>query len=131
MAIIGVGTPESGRKFASLLNPPLPTDVLYVDPPREVYAALGLYSGLSRTFLNAATPRAIQARGMDALKEATKNYTMIPPPKWDDALQQGGLMVIAPNGEVAYAWRDEGTADHAPIQAVLDATRGAAGVAAR
>ena len=62
----------------------------------------------------------LQERGLDALKAATKNYTMIPPPKADDALQQGGLMVV--NGkDVLYAWRDEGTADHAPVAQILAA----------
>ncbi len=124
LVILGVGTPEGGRKFAGLLNPPLPVDVLYVDPERVVYRTLGLYSGLARTFFNAATPKAIQATGLDAVKEAAKNYTMIPPPKPDDALQQGGLIVVDGAGAVSFAWRDEGTADHAPIAAVLAAVTG-------
>ena len=120
MAIVGVGLPASAKKFARLLNPPLSEDVIFVDPTRQSYEALGLYKGLARTFLNAATPKAIQERGLDALKAATKNYEMIPPPKPDDALQQGGLLVV--NGaQVLYAWRDEGTADHAPIAQILAA----------
>ena len=91
-----------------------------MDPSRQAYEALGLYKGLARTVLHAATPTAIKERGLDALKAATKNYEMIPPPKPDDALQQGGLLVV--NGAaVLYAWRDEGTADHAPLAQVLAA----------
>ncbi len=94
--------------------------MLFVDPSRASYEALGLYKGMMRTFANAATPKAIQERGLDSLKAATKNYTMIPPPKADDALQQGGLLVV--NGkDVLYAWRDEGTADHAPVAQILAA----------
>ena len=129
MVVVGVGTPESGRKFSGLLNPPLPAELLYVDPERQVYSALGLYSGVGPTFLSPATPAALKARGMDAVKEATKNYTMIAPPKFDDALQQGGLIVVGPSGEVAYAWRDAGTADHAPVDAVLAAARSAVATA--
>ena len=117
-----MGTPESGRKFCAALTPPLPEDVLFVDPSRELYEALGLYKGIARTFFNKATPAAIQARGLDGLKAATANYTMIAPPRPDDALQQGGLLVV--DGErVMYAWRDEGTGDHAPLAEVLAACR--------
>ena len=120
LVIVGVGLPASAKKFARLLTPPLPEEVLFVDPSRASYEALGLYKGMARTFLNAATPKALQARGLDALKAATKNYEMIPPPKADDALQQGGLLVL--NGaDVLYAWRDEGTADHAPVSQILAA----------
>lgn len=130
LRIIGVGTAEGGRKFAGLLNPPLPVDLLYVDPQRELYQALGLYHGYARTFFNKATPLAIQKRGLDAVKEAAKNYTLIPPPNgMDDGIQQGGLLVVGPLGEIAYAWRDEGTADHAPIEAVMAAVRSAAATA--
>jgi hypothetical protein len=120
LVIIGVGTPASGRTFCAKLTPSLAETSLFVDPSREVYETLGLYKGLARTFLNKATPAAISARGTDGLKEAAKNYTMIPPPKGEDALQQGGLLVLD-GASVLFAWRDEGTADHAPIDAVLGA----------
>ena len=125
LVILGVGTPASGRKFASALTPPLDESLLFVDPERRTYAALGLYSGLARTFANAATPKALAARGLDGVKAAAKNYAMIAPPKPDDALQQGGLLVVD-GAAVRYAWRDEGTADHAPVGDVLAACCGAA-----
>jgi hypothetical protein len=125
LVILGVGVPESGRKFCAALTPPLAEELLFVDPECGVYAALGLYKGLARTFLNKATPAALKARGLDGVKEAAKNYTMIPPPKPEDALQQGGLLVVD-GPRVLYAWRDEGTADHAPVGEVLSACCGVA-----
>jgi hypothetical protein len=125
---LGVGKPESGRKFCAALTPPLAEELLFVDPACGVYAALGLYKGLARTFLNKATPAALQARGLDGLKAAAKNYSMIAPSKAEDALQQGGLLVVD-GARVLYAWRDEGTADHAPVEEVLAACC-AAGAAA-
>ncbi len=121
---MSVGTPESARKFAALLSPPIPPSLVFVDPARALYAALGLYSGLGRTFANAATPRALRERGLDGIKAAAKNYTMLAPPKADDALQQGGLLVVD-GPRVLYAWRDEGTADHAPVADVLAAVAAA------
>lgn len=128
LAIVGVGSPEGARTFAARLTPPLPVEVLFVDPGREVYRALGLYSGLARTFFNPATPKAIQARGLEGVKAAAKNYTMIAPKQSDDALQQGGLLVVDAQGNVAYAWRDEGTGDHAPVAQVLAAVAAAAAI---
>jgi len=129
LVVLGVGTPASGRLFCSRLTPALPEASMFVDPQRRVYAALGLYSGFGRTFLQPETGRAVTAPGFgDALRAATKNYTMVAPPKPDDALQQGGLLVL--DGEkVLYAWRDAGTADHAPLGDVLAAVA-AAGAAA-
>ena len=131
LVVISIGTVEKGKLFASLLNPPLPESLLYLDGSREVYTALGLYHGIARTFFNPATPKAIVAKGLDAVREATKNYTMIVPPVADDSLQQGGLLVVGPTGSVTYAWRDEGTADGAPIAEVMAAVRAAAASAGR
>lgn len=126
--VVSIGTVENGRRFASLLNPPLPQELLYLDPSRETYTALGLYHGVGRTFFNPATPKAIAAKGLDSVREATKNYTLIAPTVMDDSLQQGGLLVVGPTGDVTYAWRDEGTADGAPIGEVMAAVRDAAAV---
>jgi hypothetical protein len=128
LVVISIGTVEKGKLFAGLLSPPFPESMLYLDASREVYAALGLYNGIARTFFNPATPKAIAAKGLDLVREAAKNYTLIAPSATDDALQQGGLLVVGPTGNVTYAWRDEGTADGAPIEAVMAAVRDAAAV---
>lgn len=118
LAVVGVGPPESGAKFCD--KAAFPAENLYVDPSREVYDALGCYHGLARTFFNKATPNAIVARGMDQFKASVQNYEMIAPKNSTDALQQGGLFIFR-DGEVLYSRKDEGTADHAPMDEVLAA----------
>ena len=125
LVVISVATPAGGRQFCAKLTPPLPEANMFCDPNREVYSALGLYKGVARTFFTKATPEAINRRGLDSIKLAATNYTMIPPPQPADSLQQGGLLVVD-GGRTLYAWRDEGTGDHAPIEAVLEACRRAA-----
>lgn len=124
LRIISVGQPAAARKFAAALTPPLPESLLFMDPDRAVYAALGLYSDMSRLFFSPATPAAVAARGpegMAAMQKANTNYLRagLPTPKLADTTQQGGLVVIDSSGAVSYAWRDAGTGDHAPISAVL------------
>ena len=119
-----MGQPPAARKFAAALTPPLPETLLFMDPDRAVYSALGLYSDASRLFFSPATPAAMAARGADglaSLQKANTNYLRagLPSPKLADTTQQGGLVVIDSKGSVSYAWRDAGTGDIAPISAVL------------
>jgi peroxiredoxin len=48
-----------------------------------------------------------------------------------DNLQQGGVLVVDGDGDVAYLHRDRHTGDHAPTGDVIDAAMGAAALAAR
>lgn len=119
---VGVGTPASALEVCNRI--PFPVENLVADPDRATYKSLELYEGLSRTFFNRATPLALMKRGDTTnLREATKNYKMILPPKNDDAFQQGGMFVFK-GREVLYARKDEGTADHAPLKDVLGACCG-------
>ncbi|KAI3785167.1 hypothetical protein L1987_44280 [Smallanthus sonchifolius] len=55
----------------------------------------------------------------EALRKATKNYTIEATP--DDrasVLQQGGMFVFK-GKELLYAWKDEGTGDHAPLDDIF------------
>lgn len=121
--VIGAGTPSSGKIFCSKL--PFPEENLFVDPERGVYSALGCYEGLSRTFMDPSTAAALQKRGLDGVRDAAKNYSMIPPINMQSALQQGGVFVVD-GARVLYSWRDGGTGDHAPIEDVLGALPAAA-----
>lgn len=113
---IGVGAPNKARILAERL--PFPMESLYADPERKAYDVLGLYYGLGRTFFNPASAK-VFAR-FEALQKAVKNYTIEATP--DDrsgVLQQGGMFVFK-GKELVYAWKDEGTGDHAPMDDVFN-----------
>ncbi|KAJ4791268.1 Prostamide/prostaglandin F synthase [Rhynchospora pubera] len=113
---IGVGTPDKARILAERL--PFPLENLYADPDRKAYYLLGLYYGLARTFLNPASRKAFSR--FEAIKEATKNYTIkATPDDVSSVLQQGGMFVFR-GKELMYARKDEGTGDHAPLEDVLN-----------
>ncbi|XP_062212286.1 uncharacterized protein LOC133913221 [Phragmites australis] len=114
---IGVGTPDKARILADRL--PFPLDSLYADPERKAYNVLGLYHGLGRTLFSPASAK-IYSR-LDSIKKATKNYTLEgTPADLTGVLQQGGMFVFR-GKELMYAWRDEGTGDHAHLDDVLSA----------
>lgn len=120
-----MGTPESGRKFCSKL--PFPEDTLFVDPERRAYEVLQLYKEFAAPGSNgfdalSKTWNALQKRGLDSVRDAAKNYEMIPPPNNDlsAVTQQGGLFVFD-GDKVLYAWRDGTVADHAPMEEIMGA----------
>jgi len=116
---IGVGTSDKARILADGL--PFPLDSLYADPERKAYDVLGLYHGLGRTLFSPASAK-IYSR-LDSIKEATKNYTLKgTPADLTSVMQQGGMFVFR-GKELLYAWRDEGTGDHAPLDDVLGICR--------
>nr|XP_020187303.2 prostamide/prostaglandin F synthase [Aegilops tauschii subsp. strangulata] len=116
---IGVGTSDKARILADGL--PFPVDSLYADPERKAYDVLGLYHGLGRTLFSPASAK-IYSR-LDSIKEATKNYTLKgTPADLTGVMQQGGMFVFK-GKELLYAWRDEGTGDHAPLDDVLGICR--------
>ncbi|KAM7262406.1 hypothetical protein ACFE04_000089 [Oxalis oulophora] len=113
---VGVGTPDKARVLAERL--PFPIDTLYADPERKAYDILGLYFGLGRTFFNPASTKVFSR--IDSIKKATENYTIAATP--DDrssVLQQGGMLVFK-GKKLLYAWKDEGTGDHAPLDDVFN-----------
>ncbi|KAL9262957.1 Thioredoxin-like protein [Drosera capensis] len=113
---VGVGTPDKARMLAELL--PFPLECLYADPERKAYDVLGLYYGIGRTFFNPASLKVFSRR--DSLKKAAKNYTIdATPADRSGVLQQGGMLVFRGN-ELLYAWKDEGTGDHAPLEDIFD-----------
>ncbi|KAF7044037.1 hypothetical protein CFC21_053317 [Triticum aestivum] len=116
---IGVGTSDKARILADGL--PFPVDSLYADPERKAYDVLGLYHGLGRTLFSPASSK-IYSR-LDSIKEATKNYKLKgTPADLTGIMQQGGMFVFR-GKELLYAWRDEGTGDHAPLDDFLGICR--------
>ncbi|KAJ0041194.1 hypothetical protein Pint_27846 [Pistacia integerrima] len=100
-----------------LVQLPFPMDCLYADPDCKAYNLLGLYYGIGRTFFNPKSVKVLSRFG--ALQKAVKNYTIEATP--DDkrgVLQQGGMFVFK-GKDLLYAWRDEGTGDHAPFDDIF------------
>ncbi|KAK9066978.1 hypothetical protein SSX86_014302 [Deinandra increscens subsp. villosa] len=132
---IGIGEPKKAQILAERL--PFPSDSLYADPERKAYNILGLYYGIGRTFFNPAsvissflhllkaTYTMKTLSRFEALKEAVKNYTIeATPDDTSSVLQQGGMFVFK-GKELLYAWKDEGTGDHAPLDDIFDICRNA------
>nr|GEV29514.1 prostamide/prostaglandin F synthase [Tanacetum cinerariifolium] len=114
---IGIGEPKKARVFAERLSFPL--DSLYTDPERKAYNLLGLYYGIGRTFFNPASAKVLTKSRFEALKKATENYTIeVTPDDRGSVLQQGGMFVFK-GKELLYAWKDEGTGDHAPLDDIF------------
>jgi peroxiredoxin len=112
---VGVGTPDKARVLAERL--PFPLDTLYADPERKAYDILGLYFGIRRTFFNSAN-RNLWSRFQSTKKETNYTITATPDDK-SGVLQQGGMLVFK-GKQLVYAWKDEGTGDHAPLDDVFN-----------
>lgn len=123
LVVIGVGSGLSALKVCEKTG--FPSSMIFGDPSREVYRVLALENGIDKTFASMATPLALLNRGLDGLKEGTRNYVPIPPRRPDDVFQQGGLFIFE-DGVTAYGWSDQGTGDHAPLGDVLNVCCGAA-----
>ena len=108
------------KTFSSAV--PFPSELLILDPDRQLHDSFELKSGLGPTFFNKATPDAMQKYTFKAFTNAAKDYKFVKPPTNDAALQQGGTFVFD-GDDVLYAHIDQGTADHAPIEDVLASLR--------
>jgi peroxiredoxin len=110
LVVVGNGSAMFARMFAEdqkLLG------AVYTDPTRAVYRALGMKDGIK------------SALKLGALKNAWRAYragyrqTSVQ----GDPLQQGGVLVVGPDGAIAYAYLSETAGDHPPVDEVLDALR--------
>mmetsp|Transcript_18632 Transcript_18632/g.52061 ORF Transcript_18632/g.52061 Transcript_18632/m.52061 type:complete len:116 (+) Transcript_18632:562-909(+) len=96
--------------------------VIFADPDNVTYDALGFYKGLARTFFNPATPFSINQRllkdGGADLKEILPRWKPWIPPKLEQGLQQGGMLIFQ-GKECLYSHYDESTGAHADLEDVL------------
>ena len=107
LAIVGNGAPPFARAFRESLGLEVP---LYTDPSLETYRALALHRGLARTLLNARTwSHAVRALAGGFFQGRTRG----------DLLQLGGVVVLHPNGTVAYRYASAEAGDHPPIAEIL------------
>jgi hypothetical protein len=120
--LVAIGTLARSADFVEVTG--FPADRLLADPEGATYAALGLTKSVRATFFDAATPLSLLRRagkpgGLDDLKERVlPRWQPWQPPKLDQALQQGGVLVFD-GARVAFAHRDQATGAHADLGDVV------------
>jgi len=108
--VIGNGSPSfmDGFREATGWDGPL-----YTDPSLEVYTAAGLKRGVLRTFSARSTVKAL-----GALREGFRQGRT-----HGDPWQQGGVLVVAPSGDVLWSHASERAGDNASADAIIAAMR--------
>ncbi len=102
LIVIGNGTPEHARNFAEEEGVDLD---LYVDPEREAYGAAGMKKGVS---LGTAVA-SLKAMRQGHVQTRTRG----------DAMQNGGVVVLAADGRLLYHQVSQFSGDHADPEAIL------------
>ena len=86
---------------------------IYVDPSLDVYKAAGLKRGVLSTFNLASAWRSVGTLKRGIRQGRTQG----------DTWQQGGVLVIAPSGEILWSHASEGPGDNATADQILSALR--------
>jgi peroxiredoxin len=119
LAVVGHGTAEQARDFRRMQNVDLP---LLVDPDRRVYELAGAkVATLNELIGPRQILRGLRATIMSRLGQgsiAVHQGRII-----GHAAQLGGVLVIAPDGSVRYAYLSEQSGDNPPAREVLAAAR--------
>ncbi len=111
LVIIGNGSPEAARTFAEQHAGGL---AVYTDPSRESYRAAGFTRSLKATFSPRMIASALRARRGGARQGRLQG----------DPLQQGGVLVIGPGGELLHRHASRFGGDHQEVEEVLEALSG-------
>lgn len=132
LVVIGNGH----RHFARVFREDLQLDTpIYVDTTRASYRALGMKRGLARTLgswrtwvkmLRALRGGVRQKRVRVILRWWYWAVPVLLPGTQGDAWQLGGVLVVLPDGRVAYRYLSTVAGDHPPPSEVLAALEAAA-----
>jgi hypothetical protein len=114
LVFIGNGASHFARGFREDFAVPGP---IWVDPGRESYRALGFASGLGSTLGWRVLSNAQRARRAGFSQRSVEGH----------AIQQGGVLVVLPSGEIAYRYASEAAGDHPPVEEVISALEQALG----
>lgn len=106
--VIGNGAPMFMAGFRETTGYDGP---LYTDPSLAVYRALDLRRGAGTIVSARAAMNAVRALRGGFRQGRTQG----------DATQQGGLLIVAPDGTIRYRHADRVAGDHAPLAEVLAA----------
>lgn len=104
---VGNGDVQFAREFREALRLEAP---VYVDATRESYRALGMRHGIAVT-IGSATSWQKTLRALRSGFHASAGQ--------GDPWQNGGLLVVRPDGSIAFKHIDESAGDHASISDVL------------
>lgn len=113
IVVVGNGGVDHARWFRDEEHLPFP---VFTDPSRESYKRAGLKRGLGSAVSPKVFVNAFRAYREGHRQTSTKG----------DAMQLGGVFVIAPGGRVLYEQRSEVAGEHPPIAELLAALDGAA-----
>lgn len=109
---VGTGDAFFARGFRDEYHVPVP---IYVDPERNTYAALGF----ART-VRSSVSRAVLRNSRRALAAGFRQTKT-----QGDAWQQGGVLVVLPGGDIAFAQASEVAGDHPDVNEVIGALESA------
>ena len=119
LVVIGQGSPKHAARFRDQFD--LDGLELLVDPDRQAYRKAGTKIGSMSELLG---PRSM----LKGLKTAATER-MVQGATQGHAAQLGGVLVVAPGGEVTWAHMAENAGDNAPSEDVLAAVKEAAAAA--
>ena len=116
LAVIGQGTPRHAEHFIEEYG--LDGMQVLVDPDRETYALAGAkIATVDELWHPKVVARATKIAATDHLVQGrTQGHSA----------QLGGVLVVARDGEIAYAHMADDASDNAPVDEILKATRAAA-----
>jgi peroxiredoxin len=116
LAAIGQGTPRHAEHFVEEYD--LDGMQVLVDPGRETYGLAGAkIATVDELWRPKVVARATKIAASDRLVQGrTQGH----------AAQLGGVLVVARDGEIAYAHMADDASDNAPVEEILKAARAAA-----
>lgn len=117
---VGIGTPERGAEFAAHVG--FDPQRLFTDPENLLYDALEFKKDIASLAFDPATPFSLLDRAQSGqltdLTTALSKWKPWIPPKLDQGLQQGGVLVFD-GDKTLYERKDPATGAHAPLDVVL------------
>jgi hypothetical protein len=114
LAIVGTGHPSSAKSFQQELE--LGDVCVFIDETRRAYDRVGFRRGIW-TLLR---PRAVG----NYLRAFASGHRW--KPKEGDALQQGGVIIVRPDGSIPFRYVSRASGDEPAVDALIAALRAAA-----
>ena len=110
LVVVGNGQPEQAEWFAEDTGF---DGELYTDPTLETYNLLGMKSGMLTALNPVSTLRGMRAFAAGFRQTKTMGH----------ALQQGGVIIVRPDGSIPYRYLSDSAGDHPDPQEILAVLR--------